>query len=112
MTVTVADHPVFARSGANLGLTVPITFVEAALGAEIDVPTLEGTVRLKIPAGTRTGKTFRVTGRGVATSKATGDLMVTVEVSVPTNLTDEQRELLTKFRDNGPDDNPRAHLGV
>lgn len=112
VTVHVADHPIFARSGRNLGVTVPITFVEAALGADIDVPTLDGTVRLKIPPGTRTGKTFRVSGRGVETAKGTGDLLVTVEVSIPTNLTDEQRELLTKFRDNGPDENPRAHLGV
>ena len=112
VTVHVADHPVFARSGRNLGITVPITFVEAALGAEIDVPTLEGSVRLRIPAGTPTGKTFRVTGRGVETTKARGDLLVTVDVTVPTVLSDEQAALLEKFRDNGPEDNPRAHLGV
>ncbi len=69
-------------------------------------------MRLRIPAGTRTGKTFRVPKRGVATAKAQGDLLVTVEVSVPTELSDEQRALLEKFRDNGPDENPRAHLGV
>jgi molecular chaperone DnaJ len=112
VTVSVAYHPVFARSGRNLGITVPITFTEAALGAEIDVPTLDGSVRLRIPSGTRTGKTFRVPKRGVETAKARGDLLVTVEVSVPTNLTDEQRALLEKFRDNGPDESPRAHLGV
>ena len=112
VTVHVADHPVFARSGRNLGITVPITFVEAALGAEIQVPTLEGSVRLRIPAGTKTGKTFRVSGRGVETTKESGDLLVTVEVAIPAHLTDEQRALLEKFRDNGPDENPRAHLGV
>jgi molecular chaperone DnaJ len=112
VTVHVADHPIFARSGRNLGITVPITFVEAALGAEIDVPTLEGTVRLRIPAGTRTGKTFRVKDRGVDTPQGRGDLLVTVEVAVPQELTDEQRALLEKYRDNGPHDNPRAHLGV
>ncbi len=112
VTVRVAEHPIFARSGSNLGVTVPITFTEAALGSEIDVPTLDGKVRLKVPAGTPSGKTFRVTGRGVATSKGTGDLLVTVEVHVPTDLSDEQRTLLEKLRDNGPEDNPRSHLGV
>jgi molecular chaperone DnaJ len=112
VTIHVADHPVFARSGRNLGITVPISFVEAALGAEIDVPTLEGSVRLRIPAGTPSGKTLRVSGRGVETTKARGDLLVTVEVEVPKNLNDEQKALLEKFRDNGPDENPRAHLGV
>lgn len=112
VTVHVADHPVFARSGRNLGITVPITFPEAALGAEIEVPTLEGSVRLRIPAGTASGKTFRVSGRGVETSKGRGDLLVTVEVTVPKNLTEEQRALLEKFQDDDPEDNPRAHLGV
>ena len=112
VTVHVSEHPLFARSGRNLGITVPVTFAEAALGAEIDVPTLEGSVRLRVPAGTRTGKTFRVSERGVETTKTRGDLLVTVEINVPTNLTDEQRALLESFRDNDPDDNPRAHLGV
>jgi molecular chaperone DnaJ len=112
VTVHVADHPLFGRSGRNLGITVPITFVEAALGAEIDVPTLDGSVRLRIPAGTRTGKTFRVTNRGVETTKTTGDLLVTVEITIPTKLTDSQRALLEKLRDDGLDDNPRTHLGV
>ena len=112
VTVHVSEHPLFARSGRNLGITVPISFVEAALGAEIDVPTLEGSVRLRIPAGTRTGKTFRVGERGVATTKARGDLLVTVDVTVPTNLTEKQRDLLEELRDNGFDNNPRAHLGV
>ncbi len=112
VTVRVSPHPVFARSGSNLGITVPVTFVEAALGAEVSVPTLEGKVTLRIPPGTQTGKTFRVSGKGVTTAKGLGDLMVTVEVVVPTQLTDEQRQLLEKFRDNGPDDDPRAHLGV
>ena len=112
VTVHVSDHPLFARNGRNLGITVPITFVEAALGAEIDVPTLEGTVRLRIPAGTNTGKTFRVSKRGVTTTKTRGDLLVTVEITVPTQLTDEQRTLLETLQDNGLNDNPRTHLGV
>ncbi len=112
VTVRVADHPIFDRSGGNLGVTVPVTFVEAALGAEVAVPTLDGKVTLRVPPGTPSGKTFRVSGKGVATSKGTGDLLVTVEVIVPSSLTDEQRQLLEKFRDNGPDENPRSHLGV
>ncbi|HSF84496.1 MAG TPA: DnaJ C-terminal domain-containing protein [Acidimicrobiia bacterium] len=110
--VRVGSHPIFGRTGKHLTITVPITFAEAALGAEINVPTLDGKVRLRIPAGTPTGKTFRVREKGVSTSKETGDLLVTVEVAVPTDLTDEQRSLLEKLRDNGPAENPRSHLGV
>jgi len=112
--VRTASHPLFGRSGTNLTITVPITFVEAALGADIDVPTLGGTVRLRIPPGTPNGKTFRVAGRGVTSAKGTGDLLVTVEVVVPRELNDEQRALLEEFRATatGPDENPRSHLGV
>ncbi len=110
--VHVAEHPVFGRRGRNLTINVPITFLEAALGAEIDVPTLEGKVRLRLAPGTQTGKTFRVAGKGVATGKGTGDLLVTVEVRVPDNLNDEQRAALEAFGDAGPQPNPRAHLGV
>ncbi len=110
--VRVASHPVFGRSGKNLTITVPITFVEAALGAEINVPTLDGKVRLRIPAGTPNGKTFRVRGKGVKTNKTTGDLLVTVEVAVPKELSDEERALLEKLRDQGASQSPRSHLGV
>jgi len=112
VTVRVGEHPIFVRSGRNLGITVPITFAEAALGAEVAVPTLDGKVTLRIPPGTPNGKTFRVTGKGVVTAGDTGDLMVTVDVVVPKSLTDEQRQLLEKFRDNGPDEDLRTHLGV
>lgn len=114
VVINVAAHPLFERSGKlDLRLTAPITFVEAALGADISVPTLEGSVKLRIPAGTPNGKTFRVQGRGVSNGKGTsGDLLVSVELTVPTDLTEEQRALLEKFRDNGPEDDPRAHLGV
>ncbi len=111
--VHVAPHPVFTRRGKrDLGITVPVTFVEAALGATIEVPTLEGTTRIRIPPGTPGGKTFRVRGRGVETADGKGDLLVTVEVTVPRELTDEQRELLQAFAERGPHENPRAHLGV
>lgn len=113
VTVRVAEHPVFGRHGTNLTVNAPISFVEAALGAEIDVPTLEGKVRLRVPAGTQSGKTFRVRNHGVEdASGAHGDLLVTVTVTVPTHLSDEDRSLLEKYRANNPDENPRSHLGV
>lgn len=113
VTVHVGSHPVFERSGSNLKIDVPITFTEASLGAEIDVPTLDGKVRLRIPPGTQNARTFRVRERGVESSKGTkGDLMVAVTVQVPTDMTEEQIGLLEKFRDNRPEPNPRAHLGV
>ena len=113
VTVRVADHPVFGRTGKHLTLEVPITFVEAALGAEIDVPTLEGKVRLRIPAGTQTNKTLRVRNHGVEDSKGDrGDLLVTVSITVPDELTDEGKELLQQFRLKNPHDDPRSHLGV
>jgi len=113
VTVKVADHPIFGRSGKNLTIDVPITFVEATLGAEIDVPTLEGKVRVRIPAGTQSGRTFRVRGHGVEDSKGSkGDLLVAVTVTVPEKLSDEGKELLQEFRLKNPHDNPRSHLGV
>jgi molecular chaperone DnaJ len=113
VTVRVAEHPIFGRKAQHLVLNVPVTFVEASLGAEIDVPTLDGKVRLRVPAGTQTGKTFRVRGHGVEDSKGTrGDLLVTVSVTVPETLTDAGKELLRQFRLANPNDNPRSHLGV
>ncbi len=103
VTVHVDPDPVFGRDGRNLTLNVPISFTEASLGTKLTVPTLDGsTVTLKIPAGTASGKVFRVKGRGVATKKATGDLMVTVNVVVPAKLTDAQREALESLADTLP----------
>ncbi len=111
--VTVAEHPVFGRTGKNLTIDVPITFIEATLGAEIDVPTLEGKVRVRIPAGTQTGKTFRVREHGIEDAKGDrGDLLVVVAVTVPEKLSAEGKELLQEFRLKNPHDNPRSHLGV
>jgi molecular chaperone DnaJ len=113
VTVHVTPHPLFERTDDDLRIEVPVTFTEAALGADVDVPTLDGKVKVRIPAGTQSGRTFRVRGRGVEAAKGTtGDLLVTVNVVVPTALTDEQRTLLEKLRDNGPAEDPRAHLGV
>jgi molecular chaperone DnaJ len=91
---------------------VPITFPEATLGADITVPTLNGeTVTLRIPPGTRSGKTFRVRGRGVEAGKRTGDLLVTVEVAVPQKLSAAERKAVEALG-SATTESPRAHLGV
>ena len=110
--VRVADHPLFGRKGDDLLLTVPITFPEAALGAEVAVPTLDGgRVTIKVPAGTRPGRTFRVKGRGIETAKRTGDLLVTVEVAVPAKLSKEERKADRGAGRRGHVQSPRSHLG-
>jgi molecular chaperone DnaJ len=110
--VHVAGHPVFGRSGHNLTVTVPVTFTEAALGAEIKVPAHRGQpVSLRVPPGTPNGRTFRVRGKGVRRSDGTqGDLLVKVDVQVPTELTDAARDALEKFRDATTGGDPRDEL--
>ncbi len=94
----VTPHPRFGRRGDDLTVTVPITFAEAALGADIQVPTLDGTtVTLRIKPGTQPGTRHRVRGKGVATKKHTGDLIVTVNLVVPTELSDEQRAAIEQL---------------
>jgi molecular chaperone DnaJ len=110
--VHVAHHPLFGRKGDDLTITVPVTFPEAALGADVKVPTLDGDpVTVRIPAGTRSGRTFRVKGRGVPKRDRTGDLLVTVEVAVPQRLSDDERRAIEQLAAAG-DESPRAHLGV
>jgi molecular chaperone DnaJ len=112
VTVHVGTHPLFGRKANDVTLTVPVTFPEAALGADITVPTLEGgPVTLRIPAGTRSGRTFRVKGRGVPHGKGAGDLLVTVEVTVPAKLSDAERRAVEELA-AASDTSPRAHLGV
>ncbi|MFH1330431.1 MAG: DnaJ C-terminal domain-containing protein [Actinomycetota bacterium] len=110
--IHAAAHPVFGRSGRDLKVQVPLAFTEAALGADIAVPTLDGKVTLRVPPGTATGRTFRVKGKGVAAADGAGDLLVTVEVTVPDHLSDEARSLLEELRRLEAGHNPRAHLGV
>jgi molecular chaperone DnaJ len=94
----VTPHPVFSRDGRNLLVRVPVSFTAAALGADVPVPTLEGdTVMLRLRAGTQPGSRHRVKGRGIAVDRATGDLIVTVDVVVPTSLTEQQREALLAY---------------
>jgi molecular chaperone DnaJ len=110
--VHVEPHPLFGRRGDNLTLRVPITYTEAALGARLKVPTLDGEpVTLKIPAGTESGKTFRVKGRGVPSARgARGDLLVTVDVAVPRKLTRTQRKLVEQLAETEDADSLRAYL--
>ncbi|MBO0713700.1 MAG: DnaJ domain-containing protein [Acidimicrobiales bacterium] len=92
VVVQVAPHPVFARRGRDLVVRAPISWPQAVLGAEIEVPTPEGpSLRVRVPAGTPEGRILRVRGHGVRTAKGTGDLLVEVHLSVPDHLTDEQR---------------------
>jgi molecular chaperone DnaJ len=112
VVVHVTPHELFGRSGDNLTLDVPITFPEAALGAEVAVPTLAGpTVTLRLPAGTTNGRTFRVRGKGVTRKDGTkGDLLVTVNVAVPANLNKAARKAVESLRDATSGDDPRAGL--
>lgn len=109
--VKVRPHPVFTRDGLNLRLTVPVTFTEATLGATIEVPTLGGdVVKLRVAPGTPSGRVLRVKGRGVKSSKGTGDLLAELQVVVPSHLDDAAREALERFQELGPKENPRAEL--
>ena len=110
--VKVGDHQVFGRRGDDLTLELPVTYPEAALGAQVPVPTLNGPVTLKVPAGTPDGKTFRVRGRGAPKKGGgQGDLLATVRVDVPRKLSRREKELLKELRDTTAS-NPRSHLGV
>ena len=109
VVVHVAEHELFGRKGDDLTLTVPVTFAEASLGTTLTVPTLDGTVSLKVPAGTASGRTLRVRGRGVPGKRSSGDLLVTVDVAVPARLTPEQRELLEKLA-VAMDEDPRPQI--
>jgi molecular chaperone DnaJ len=111
--VHVTPHPLFGRKGADLTLDLPVTYPEAALGANVSVPTLNGSVTLKIPPGTANGRTFRVKGKGAPRPKkgGSGDLMVTVNVEVPSKLSKEERDLLKRLQE-AQKDSPRERLGV
>ncbi|NUS37018.1 MAG: DnaJ domain-containing protein [Pseudarthrobacter sp.] len=98
VSVSVQPHSFYTRDGDNLRIHVPVTFPEAALGADIEVPTIDGdTVKVRVPAGTPSGRTLRVKGKGVKTSKGTGDLLVTIDVAVPKNLNKEAEAAVKAF---------------
>jgi len=111
VSVNVKPHDFFVRDGNNIRIHVPVTFPEAALGADISVPTLTGdSVKVRVPAGTPSGRTLRVKGAGVKTSKATGDLLVTIDVVVPQKLTKEAEEAVRSFAAATADADPRGAL--
>lgn len=112
VVVRVAGHTLFGRRGSDLTLTVPITFAEAALGASVRVPTLDQPVTLKVPPGTKSGRVLRLRGKGALTDGAAGDLLVTLDVLVPSELNDEERSLVEQLAATGSMANPRAYLGV
>ena len=107
VVMMLQDHPLFERDGTDLHIEVPVPFVQAALGAEIEVPTLDGKVQLQIPEGTQSGRVLRLRGKGLPplqprldpeqVKKMRGDLYVRVFVEVPTKLNARQRELLEEF---------------
>jgi molecular chaperone DnaJ len=109
VVVHVTPHELFSRKGDDLLLTVPVTFSEAALGTTLTVPTLDGTVSLKVPAGTASGRTLRVRGRGVPGKGRSGDLLVTVDVAVPSKLTPGARKALEELAGE-LDEDPRPQI--
>lgn len=114
LEVSVEPHPLFGRDGDNLTVTVPVTFAEAALGSQVSVPTFDGAaVTVKLPAGTPSGRTLRVKGKGVRRKDGTsGDLLVQVSVAVPQKLDDAAREAVEALAAATADEDPRANLFV
>lgn len=114
ITVTVAAHPLFKPDGHDLRLELPITLYEAVLGGKVRVPTLDGAVELAIPAGTGSGRTFRLKGKGLKGKEAgkavTGDLLATVRIVLPEKIDDELKERMKTLRDSAPYD-PRKDMG-
>ncbi len=109
--VRVRPHRLFTRKGNDLLVNLPISFSEAALGTKVEVPTLDDKVTVRIPAGTPSGKTFRVRNRGITDGRRTGDLLAKVEVFVPSKLTKEERKLLEELATHQTED-LRSHLNV
>ncbi|WP_394940162.1 DnaJ C-terminal domain-containing protein [Psychromicrobium sp. YIM B11713] len=113
VAVHVKPHEFFSRDGDNIRIHVPVTFPEAALGADITVPTLDGeSVKVRIPAGTPSGRTLRVKGKGVSTSKSVGDLLVTVDVVTPQKLSKEAEQAVRDFASATAEGDPRADLAA
>jgi molecular chaperone DnaJ len=107
--IYVKEHPFFKREGKDVFCEVPISFVQAALGTQIEIPTLEGKTTISIPSGTQSGQSFKLRGKGVASlnGKGKGDLFIKVQVEVPVKLTSKQKQLLEEFaRSGGGDENP------
>ncbi|MBR2894933.1 MAG: molecular chaperone DnaJ [Oscillospiraceae bacterium] len=102
LVITVTPHPLFKRDGMHVYCDAPITFTQAVLGAELEIPTIDGKVKYEIPEGTQTGTTFRLRGKGIPQvhGRGRGDQYVTVHIETPRNLTREQKEALKKFSES------------
>jgi DnaJ-class molecular chaperone len=109
ITVNVAPHPLFKPDGNDLRLELPVTLYEATLGGKVRVPTLDGAVELAIPAGTNSGRTFRLKGKGLKAKSGAGDLLATVRIMMPERADDEFEELMKTWRDKKPY-NPRGGM--
>lgn len=109
ITVSIAPHHLFKREGANLRMELPVTLYEAVLGGRVRVPTLDGAVELAIPAGTSSGRTFRLKGKGMPQKDGAGDLYVEVRIALPEGSDAELEELMRKWRDGKPYD-PRRDI--
>jgi len=109
ITVNVAAHPLFKPEGTDLRIELPITLYEAVLGGKVRVPTLDGAVELAIPAGTNSGRTFRLKGKGLKAKGGAGDLLATVRVTLPDTVDDDFKTLMKAWRDKKPYD-PRGNL--
>ena len=111
VTIHVEEDPIYSREGNDLRMTLPVTFAEATLGAKVEVPLIDGsTVTVKVPAGSDSGRTLRLKGRGVATKTDTGDLLATISVVVPKDLTPEQLDSIKALADGLDQGDPRAEL--
>ena len=109
MAINVKDHAIFQREENNVICEIPISFIQASLGCELEVPTLDGKVAMKIPDGTQSGKIYRLKGKGIPSLQGygRGDQLVVIRIETPTNLNKKQKELLEEFaRISGEDVHP------
>ncbi len=109
--IDVADHPIFQRDGVNLYCTVPVSMTAAALGGEVEVPTIDGgRSRVKVPAGSQTGRQMRLRSKGMPALRGggSGDMMIELAIETPVNLTFRQKELLKEFDKIDADNNPQG----
>ena len=113
MEITVRPHAIFQRQGSHIYCEVPLTVTEATLGAEIDIPTLEGKEKYKIPEGTQNGAVFTLRGKGITNlnTRRRGDLILTVSVEIPKGLTAKQKALLEEFAKSMKEDNNEKRTG-
>ena len=110
ITVKVAPHPNYTRKGLNLHVTVPITLVEAAEGAKIDLPTPHGTVAVTVPPGSSSGKSLRLKGMGIKSKDRSGDLIAVLQINLPEDVSDEDLKVLKQLDERWSDSETRAEL--